>query len=400
MARKSLRRLKGIVRLQAATQRDLVKNQASTTLSNLHAWSKIQGEIHARRLNMVMEGRLKQKKLENQLKLEAKLHDLEVEWSGGSETMDEILSRIQEREEASIKRERAMAYAFSHQWRANSDPLGFRKYELGKSDWGWSWKERWIAARPWESRVPPKLISPKKVQLKQVNKVGENMNSPFKSKSPKKVLGQRNIDKNKKSPSEFKSPKMLQQRQARKVGENMNSPTQKSSGSVKPPMPNGRGTTKGRRLSFPDAKKSSPGGNAEAEGTNTEERTKNGQRLSFPTSEKPFPGGNAKAGKTNTKEITTKGRRLSFPAAEKLSPGGNATAGKKNTKEITTKGRRLSFPAAKKLSPGGNAKAGKANTKEITTKGQRLSFPGAEKQSLPEGNTKAEEATVKEQSAS
>jgi hypothetical protein len=29
--------------------------------------------------------------------------------------MDEILSRIQQREEAAVKRERAMAYAFNHQ---------------------------------------------------------------------------------------------------------------------------------------------------------------------------------------------------------------------------------------------------------------------------------------------
>lgn len=39
----------------------------------------------------------------------------QVEWSGGPETMEEILSRIQQREEAATKRERAMAYAFSHQ---------------------------------------------------------------------------------------------------------------------------------------------------------------------------------------------------------------------------------------------------------------------------------------------
>ncbi|XP_044462377.1 protein IQ-DOMAIN 9-like isoform X2 [Mangifera indica] len=321
MARKSLRRLKGIVRFQAVTQHHSVKKQASNTLSNIHAWSKIQGEIRARRLNMVMEGRLKQKKLEHQLKLEAKLHDLEVEWSGGSETKDEILSRIHQREEASIKRERAMAYAFSHQWRANSNPLGFSKYELDKSDWGWSWKERWIAARPWESHVASKLISPKKVQHAQANKVGENIKSPFKSKSPKKVQQGRadKVDKNINSPSESKRPKKVQHRQASKVGKNINSPTQKSSGSVKPPMSYGRGTTVGRRLSFPAAEKPSLGQNTKAEETITKEKTAKGRRLSFPASKKPSPGGNTEARKTNTKEITMKDQRLSFPAAEKQS---------------------------------------------------------------------------------
>jgi hypothetical protein len=38
-----------------------------------------------------------------------------VDWCGGSETMDEILARIHQREDAAVKRERTMAYAFSHQ---------------------------------------------------------------------------------------------------------------------------------------------------------------------------------------------------------------------------------------------------------------------------------------------
>lgn len=40
---------------------------------------------------------------------------LQVEWSNGPETMEEVLARIHLREEAAVKRERAMAYAFSHQ---------------------------------------------------------------------------------------------------------------------------------------------------------------------------------------------------------------------------------------------------------------------------------------------
>ncbi|XP_060202568.1 protein IQ-DOMAIN 9-like [Lycium barbarum] len=155
MARKTLRRLKGISRLRSMTQHPSVKKQASATLSSLHSWNRIQAEIRARRVRMVVEGRLKQKKVENQLKLEAKLHNLEVEWNGGPETMEVVVSRIHQREEAAVKRERTMAYAFSHQWRANSNPIfGSSNHDLGKANWGWSWTDRWIAARPWESRLP------------------------------------------------------------------------------------------------------------------------------------------------------------------------------------------------------------------------------------------------------
>ncbi|XP_009803285.1 protein IQ-DOMAIN 9 [Nicotiana tabacum] len=179
VARKSLRRLKGNARLQSLTQRPSVKKQASSALNYIHSWNRMQTEIIDRRVRMVTEGRLERKKLENQLKLEAKLQNLEVEWSGGPETMEVILARIHQREEAATKRERAMAYAFSHQWRANSSPVfGSGNHEMSKANWGWSWTDRWVAARPWESRVPVHT-SPKKVNGK-ASKTTKSSTTPTK----------------------------------------------------------------------------------------------------------------------------------------------------------------------------------------------------------------------------
>uniref|UniRef100_A0A5B7BEY9 Protein IQ-DOMAIN 1 n=1 Tax=Davidia involucrata TaxID=16924 RepID=A0A5B7BEY9_DAVIN len=184
--------------------------QASAALNHIHSWSRIQAQIRARRLSMVTEGQIRQKKLENQLKLEAKLHELEVEWCGGSETMEEILSRIQQREEAAVKRERAMAYAFSHQWRANSGQyFGHAYYDIGKESWGWSWMERWIAVRPWETRIPAVSVPKKVTQTTQGSKIGKITNQPA-----TKVLV-----------------------------------------SIKPTSSNGKGTSKARKLSYPSAEK-------------------------------------------------------------------------------------------------------------------------------------------------
>jgi hypothetical protein len=49
------------------------------------------------------------------LVLNATYNKSQVEWSGGPETMEETLGRIHQKGEAAVKRERAMAYAFSHQ---------------------------------------------------------------------------------------------------------------------------------------------------------------------------------------------------------------------------------------------------------------------------------------------
>ena len=107
------------------------------------------------------------------------------------------------------------------QWRANSSQnQGPGKCGFSNANWGWSWKERWIAARPWENRVH---ISPKKAQSRQKNKVGKNIISP----------------------------------------------TAKAAITVKH---NGKGTTKARRLSYPSAEKPvARDGNIKPEEVNAEE---------------------------------------------------------------------------------------------------------------------------------
>lgn len=204
-ARKSLRRIRGTGIFNVLIQQQNVQKQTSGALSCIHSWCNIQAQIRNRRLCMVTEGRIKQKKLENQLKLEAKLHELEVEWHNGSETMEEILSRIQQREEAAVKRERAMAYAFSHQWRANSSQyLGQAYYSICKENWGWSWMERWIAARPWEVRVNVKAINQKKIKTKQVSNADKVTNQAESQVSvsarPASSNGNKTTTKAKKSP--------------------------------------------------------------------------------------------------------------------------------------------------------------------------------------------------------
>ncbi|KAK7335098.1 hypothetical protein VNO80_26869 [Phaseolus coccineus] len=173
MARRTLHHLRGAVKFEALIQDHLAREQTATALNYIHSWSTIQEQIRARRICMLTEARIKKRKLENQLKLEAKIQELEVEWCSGSETMEEIICRLHQREEAAIKRERAMAYAFSHQWRPNcSQYFGQASYCLGKESWGWSWTERWVSARPWEVQV---RVQPSKT--KKLN--GHNQKNKF-----------------------------------------------------------------------------------------------------------------------------------------------------------------------------------------------------------------------------
>jgi hypothetical protein len=56
------------------------------------------------------------------------------------------------------------------QWRARSaTSLGNFNYEMGTAGWGWSWMDRWIAARPWEPRSLVHPENPKKTQARKEN---------------------------------------------------------------------------------------------------------------------------------------------------------------------------------------------------------------------------------------
>ncbi|CAL5051134.1 unnamed protein product [Urochloa decumbens] len=201
-ARKTLRCLRGVKRLRVVGQANPVKKQTAATLSYIQSWNKLQSEIRNRRAFMVTEGRNRKKKQENQMKLEAKLHNLQVDWNGGSDTMDEILARIQQREEAAVKRERAMAYAFNHQWRARSaTSLGNFSYDVGKGGWGWSWMDRWIAARPWEPRSLVHPENPKKAQAKENSNTNPSALKLQGSISLSNNINDRKVPKKKPSPS-------------------------------------------------------------------------------------------------------------------------------------------------------------------------------------------------------
>ncbi|KAK9077465.1 hypothetical protein SSX86_005802 [Deinandra increscens subsp. villosa] len=176
-ARKMLSYIKRISRFQALMTVNALTKQAPMALERLHFWSKIQAEISGRRLCKVAEGRMKQMKLQNQMKVASKLHELEVlwipsmmlamgptkyralinylpqmKWWSGPVTKEENGWKTQQIGKAT--NERTLAYAFSHQWRPNSSRcFGQAYYDLSKESWGWSWIEPWIVVYRLEDRV-------------------------------------------------------------------------------------------------------------------------------------------------------------------------------------------------------------------------------------------------------
>ncbi|GMJ08501.1 IQ-domain 13 [Hibiscus trionum] len=148
MARKSFRAWKGLLRLQGVVRGQNVKRQTTTAMKHMQLLVRVQSQIQSRRIQM-LENQARQQAQFNSDKEEVESTLGNEDWDDSLLTKEEIEARMQRKVEAVIKRERAMAYAYSHQlWKAT-----LKSVHAGVSDirtrgplW-WNWLERQLSSR-------------------------------------------------------------------------------------------------------------------------------------------------------------------------------------------------------------------------------------------------------------
>ncbi|KAL4591974.1 hypothetical protein LXL04_004951 [Taraxacum kok-saghyz] len=151
MARRKLWSLKGLIRLKTVVEGAGVNRQTANTLKYTQNANHLQSQINYRR-NRMSENQALQRQILRAKEI-ANLQNGD-DWNDSVQSKEEMEAKLLSKYEATMRRERAMAYSFSHQqpWKKSAATTNMLFMDPTNPQWGWSWSERYTAPRPAEEK--------------------------------------------------------------------------------------------------------------------------------------------------------------------------------------------------------------------------------------------------------
>ncbi|KAF3641128.1 putative mitochondrial import inner membrane translocase subunit TIM14-1-like [Capsicum annuum] len=148
LARRALRALRGLVRLKSLVDGPTAKRQTANALKCMQTLCQVQSQISCRRITMLEENQALQRQLMQKHAKELESLRRGEEWDDSLQSKERIEASLLGKYEAAIRRERALAYSYSHQqtWKKSSRSTNLLFMDPTNPQWGWSWLEQWTGA--------------------------------------------------------------------------------------------------------------------------------------------------------------------------------------------------------------------------------------------------------------
>ncbi|XP_074587728.1 protein IQ-DOMAIN 17-like [Curcuma longa] len=166
LARRALRALKGLVKLQALVRGHNVRKQANITLRCMQALVRVQARVRDQRMRLAQESS-SSFSCDTSLCDSKYLHPADrtsmnsregssftEDWDDRPSTVEEIQAMLRFQRDEAFKRERALSYAFSHQLRRSDRNLSLSLEDDFDAEAGSAgeygpvrWMDRWMASR-------------------------------------------------------------------------------------------------------------------------------------------------------------------------------------------------------------------------------------------------------------